>query len=168
MKFLCRTKIQLSPPRLVSTRAFPQSAQANVTAMAALGSFPPPSSWAPVAPKPCGAEQEGPEPNPTLGPTSQCSANHIGQRVPDTQPGPGTKPGKINIYGIATMMLMEGSGISSQLVQSAEFMNSSLFHPYYLCMATKMFATLNSKLVWAAPQNFRGRCSPWSIYWFCL
>lgn len=33
--------------------------------------------------------------------------------VSQTQPGLGTEPGKINIYGTATMMLMEGSGISS-------------------------------------------------------
>lgn len=66
-----------------------------------------------MAPKLWGAEQEGAEANPTLGPTSQCSASHTGQHVPDTQPGLGTEPGKINIYGIATMMLMEGSGISS-------------------------------------------------------
>lgn len=63
--------------------------------------------------KPWGAEQEGSETNPTLGTTSQWPASHMGQRVPDTQPCPGTKPGKINIYGIATMILMEGSGISS-------------------------------------------------------
>lgn len=72
--------------------------------------LPPEHQWHPNS---GGLSRRGSEANPTLGPTSQCSASHMGQHVPDTQPGLGTEPGKINIYGIATMMLMEGSGISS-------------------------------------------------------
>lgn len=55
-KFLRRTKIQLSPPWLVSARSSPQC-PSQCHCNGSTWSFPPPSSWAPVAPKPWGLRQ---------------------------------------------------------------------------------------------------------------
>lgn len=109
-KFLCRTKIQLSPPWLYESLSSecPSPCPCN----GSTGSFPPPSPEYLWHPNPGGLSRRGLRPTPH-------QAQHpkalpvTSVSVPDTQPGPGTQPGKVNIYGIATMVLMEGSGISS-------------------------------------------------------
>lgn len=111
-------------------------------AMAAVGSFPPspltaggtgrlnPPGWpdpASHAPRNQGLRRQV-RGRTRPWPSTQVLDSHVCQRVPDTQPGPGTEP-KINVYGIATAMLIEGSGISSYLVPSAETWIAPWFIP---------------------------------------
>lgn len=84
--------------------------------------------------------------------------------VPQTRRGQhaaGTEPRRMTIYWIPTTMPVEGSG------RSREHKQLLVLSPQRR-MASKTFATFNSKSTGAAVWNFRGKRSPRSISWFCL